>query len=63
MKEIKYFCNKCEKELIDYGRINGNFVEFKEKGYFSGINETFRCFDLCNDCLKKVEFALGIIKE
>ena len=59
MKQEKYFCDKCKKE-VSYNELSSIVIEFKNFDYRSGSRNSY---DLCPTCCEKLGLIKRVIKE
>lgn len=71
MKETKYYCDKCNKEIGIAGTQDEKSIDvnlticFPEKEYSDYSKKVYSTFTLCNDCAEKhgVKRAKKLLKD
>ncbi len=61
MRQEKYFCDKCKKEVKSSGELGSVSIKLNE--YKSGLRTIQLNFDLCMECQEKVGLIKKVVKE
>jgi len=63
MKETKYYCDKCKKEVATLGELITTQIKIEPHNIYSSARQKFKsissCKEYCDDCAEK----LGFIKK